>query len=170
MTSGLYLLYDLLARSQILFAPVIFDLGLSVRLEGLHGIHVQPNDPYRVRGPQIVAPPILVLKGLHRLHVGHRHKLVKAASDLFDLPSLPLCLFLYHPLVCFSPQARKVVVVSSSPLAPGELARPSAPRIGGFRRSGITDVLPVSCQQRPLATGEAQEALEGTVGLLGLIL
>ena len=111
-----------------------------------------------------------VLKALHRPHVGHRHKLVGAASGLLDLAGLPRRLFLYRPLVGFSPHAREVVVVGRSPLAPGEGAGPPAPCVGGFRRVGVPHMPPVSFQKRPLAAGKAQEALEGAVGPLGFVL
>src|SRR5215213_7546329 len=97
-----------------------------------------------IRWAQIVVHPIFVLKSFHHSMIGKCQNLVHAASGLFDLASLPPCVFLYRPLVSLSPDAREVIVISCSPLAPGEGVRPPAPRIGGFQCMGIIDMSPVS--------------------------
>ncbi len=96
-------------------------------------------------------------------------KLVEAAPHPLGLASLSLGLLLDRLLYALLPDSFEVGVVSSSPLAPGELARPSAPGVRGFGGVGIADVLSVSRNQRPLAAREVPIGLEGPVGPLGLV-
>lgn len=83
---------------------------------------------------------------------------------------MPRCLFLYDLLVCFSPDARKVVVVGRSTLTPSVIAAPLCPGVTGFEGFRIADIDPVRFDNGPVVARKAQEALEGPVSPLGLIL